>query len=278
MNQILQLLRRNLYILVFLLLEAIALVLFFNNNQQPSSSLYEFGTAIKGRFLSIGGDVRSKDELKAENLELQKENAWLRAQLETSKLPLLHQEKAFRTDSAYAQRYICLCTRIVHSTLNLSNNYFILDAGRAEGVEAGMGVISPRGIIGIVDKVSEHFSSVLTVLHSQSLVSVSLASSGFSGSLSWPGIRYDEAVLSDIPSHVRIRIGEKVVTSGLSSVFPGGIPVGYVEEVISEPGEDFYRLRIRFSEDYHGVDHVYIVKDLYKAELESCRQHPFGEI
>ena len=64
--------------MVFLLLEAIALVLFFNNNQQPSSSLYEFGTAIKGRFLSIGGDVRSKDELKAENLELQKENAWLR--------------------------------------------------------------------------------------------------------------------------------------------------------------------------------------------------------
>ena len=52
----------------------------------------------------------------------------------------------------------------------------------------------------------------------------------------------------------------------------------YVEEVISEPGEDFYRLRIRFSEDYHGVDQVYIVKDLYKAELESCRQHPFGEI
>ena len=135
-----------------------------------------------------------------------------------------------------------------------------------------------KGIIGIVDKVSEHFSSVLTVLHSQSLVSVSLASSGFSGSLSWPGIRYDEAVLSDIPSHVRIRIGEKVVTSGLSSVFPGGIPVGYVEEVISEPGEDFYRLRIRFSEDYHGVDQVYIVKDLYKAELESCRRHPFGEI
>ncbi len=278
MNQILQLLRRNLYIVVFLLLETIALFLFFNSSQQPSSKLYEFCTAVKGYFISIGGDVRSKDELKAENLELQKENAWLRAQIESSLLPLRHGTDTFLTDSFYAQRYVCLCARIVSATLNFANNYFIVDAGRAEGVEAGMGVVSPHGIIGIVDKVSDHFASVLTVLHSQSLVSVSLASSGYSGSLSWPGIRYDEAVLSDIPSHVRIRIGEKVVTSGFSSVFPGGIPVGCVEEVLSEPGEDFYRLKIRFSEDYHSVGQVYIVKDLYKAELESCKEHPYGQI
>ena len=67
-------------------------------------------------------------------------------------------------------------------------------------------------------------------------------------------------------------IGEEVITSGLSAVYPGGIPVGYVEEVVSKEGEDFYRLKIKFSEDYHRIRNVYIVKDLYKEELESCRQ------
>ena len=276
MNQILQLLKKNLYLVLFVLLETIALVLFFSNSQQPSARLYELCTAVRGRFLSIGGDVRSKKALKSEIDCLQQENAWLRACLETSRLALQHDGGSV-PDSAYAQRYDFLCAHVVHATLNMANNYFVLDAGRSEGVAEGMGVISPCGVIGIVDKVSEHFCSVLTVLHSQSLVSVSLASSGYTGSLSWPGIRCDEAELSDIPSHIQIRKGENVVTSGLSAVFPGGIPVGCVEGVLSKPGEDFYRLKIKFSEDYHRVDLVYIVKDLYKEEFETCK-HPSGRI
>ena len=226
---------------------------------------------LKGTFLSIGGDVRTKAVLKAENEALQEENARLRACLETSRIPLWHLSDTVM-DSLYSQRFIFLEARVVHATLNLANNYFVLDAGSSQGVEAGMGVVSPHGIVGIVDKVSEHFCSVLPVLHSQSLVSVRLADLGYSGSLSWPGVRYDEALLSDIPSHARIRIGEEVITSGLSAVYPGGIPVGYVEEVVSKEGEDFYRLKIKFSEDYHRIRNVYIVKDLYKEELESCRQ------
>ncbi|MCM1531813.1 MAG: rod shape-determining protein MreC [Bacteroides sp.] len=270
MKTIFQLLKRNFYVLLFLALEAVALTLYFRYHQQQESRLYGFCTGVKGVFMS-SGEYRSKADLRRENARLQRENARLRAGLETSYLQTVHFQDSTRTDSLYRQMYVFLPARIVNGHINQADNYFLLDAGRDEGVEPGMAVISPNGIVGIVDKVSQHFSSVISVLHRQSMVSVRLAASGHSGSLTWPGVRCDEAVLSDIPSHVPVRVGDKVVTSGLSVVYPGGIPVGFVSEIAGKE-DDFYRLKIQFSEDYRRIDRVYVVKNLYKEDIEACRQ------
>ena len=109
------------------------------------------------------------------------------------------------------------------------------------------------------------------------MVSVSLASSGYSGSLLWKGGRYDAAILVDVPAHIAVEIGERVVTSGLSSVYPGGIPVGCVSGIASTEGEEFYRLNIRLSEPYANLNKVYVVKNLYKDEQDLCRL-PSGKI
>lgn len=270
MKNIFQFLKRNFYVLLFLILEAVALTVFFRYHQQQQSRLYSFCTGLKGSFLS-SSEYRTKTELSRENQRLQRENARLRAGLETSCLQTLHFQDSALTDSVYRQMYVFLPARIVDGHINLADNYFLLDAGRDEGVEPGMAVISPNGIIGIVDKVSQRFSSVISVLHRQSMVSVRLPATGHSGSLTWPGMRCDEALLSDIPSHVPVRVGDKVVTSGLSVVYPGGIPVGFVSE-ISGKEDDFYRLKVRFSEDYRRIDNVYVVKNLYKEDIEACKQ------
>lgn len=270
MKGLFQLLKRNFFVLLFLALEAVSLVLFFRYHQQQQSRLYEFCVGVKGRFRAAGM-YRSKVGLREENLRLQRENAWLRANLETASLQAVHFQDSISVDSVFRQMYVYVPARIVDGHVNLSDNYFILDAGRNDGVEAGMAVISPNGVVGIVDKVSQHFSSVISVLHRQSMVSVRLAATGHSGSLIWPGVRCDEALLVDIPSHVEVRVGDRVETSGLSVVYPGGIPVGFVSG-ISGKDDDFYRLKIQFSEDYRCIDRVYVIKNLYKEDIDACRQ------
>lgn len=277
MKNILQWFKRNFYVVLFLALEVLSLTLFFRYHQQQESRFFNFCTSVKGRFFSVFGDRRDKRELCSENRRLHQENAWLRAQLENSYFRTRHKVDSVSGDTVYRQMYVYLEAKVLNATFNMADNYVFIDVGRNEGVEPGMAVLSPKGVVGVVDKVSAHFASVISVLHSQSMVSVSLASSGYSGSLTWPGIRYDEGLLSDIPSHVRVRVGEMVVTSGLSLVYPGGIPVGFVSEVLSGEGEDFYKLKLRFSEDYSSLDNVYVVKNLYKEELESCKR-PSGKI
>lgn len=269
MKILLQILKRNLYLLVFLILEILAMALFFQYNQQQEARFFSFCTALKGYFFSIGENQDSKRDLHLENQALLQENARLRAQLENSRLELSHSTYTSQYDSLFGQRYTYVPAKILDASINFSDNYILLDVGSADSIEPGMAVVSPNGIVGIVDKVSRHFSSVISVLHSQSLVSVRLASSGYSGSLSWPGHHYREALLSDIPSHVKVEPGDRVETSGLSKVYPGGLTVGFVSEILSGEGEDFYKIKVSFSEDYKKLTRVYVVKDIYAREIGS---------
>ena len=264
--------KRNLYVVLFLVLEVFSIGLYLRYHQQEEARFLDFCTGVRGRFASVFGDRKSRESLRRENARLQEENAWLRACMENSYFRTSHVVDSVSGDSLYRQMYVYAEAHVLDATTRMPDNYLLLDIGAKEGIEPGMAVLSPKGIVGVVDKVSPYFSSVISVLHSQSLVSVSLASSGYSGSLSWPGVKPDEGLLSDVPSHVKVRIGERVVTSGLSLVYPGGIPVGFVSEVISGEGEDFYQLKLRFSEDYACIDKVYVVKNLYKEELESCKR------
>ena len=277
MKNVIQLLKRNFYIVLFLALEAVSLSMFLHNSQQQESRFYDFCTGVKGLFLSVGGDYRSRHDLQQENDRLQRENAWLRANIETSYLSTSHRTDTMNGDTLYRQMYVYMPARIISGSIHLADNYFLLDAGYQEGVEPGMAVISPNGIVGIVNQVSRYFCSVISVLHHQSMISAALAESGHSGSLTWPGTRFDEALLTDIPSHIKVRIGDRVVTSGLSIVYPGGIPVGFVSDILLDESGDFYRLKVRFSEDYTCVDKVYIIKNLFKEDMESCNE-PFGKI
>ncbi len=277
MKNLVQLLKRNFYIVLFLVLEAVALAMFFRNSQQQESRFYNFCTSVKGIFLSVGGDYRSRQELRIENERLQRENAYLRANSETSYFSTSHLVDTVKGDTLYKQMYVYMPARIISGSIHLTDNYFVLDAGFQEGIEPGMAVISPNGIVGIVNQVSRYFCSVISVLHHQSMISAALAESGHSGSLTWPGARFDEALLSDIPSHIKVRIGDRVVTSGLSVVYPGGIPVGFVSEIALDESGDFYRLKVHFSEDYTRIDKVYIIKNLFKEDMESCKV-PSGKI
>ncbi|MEG1763351.1 MAG: rod shape-determining protein MreC, partial [Bacteroidales bacterium] len=91
----------------------------------------------------------------------------------------------------------------------------------------------------------------------------------FTGSITWEGLDYRKGLLTDVPSNFKVSIGDKVVTSGYSLSFPAGIAIGNIDEILESKGDDFHRLHIRFTTDYNTLQEVYVVRNLYKKEVDT---------
>lgn len=179
-------------------------------------------------------------------------------------------------DSIDYTRYSFIVAKVANNSVHRKSNFLTLDKGSRDGVEKGMGVITSNGIVGIVLNTSPHFSSVQSLLHPDSKISVTLDSSSVFGSLAW-GSNIDPrfAMVRDIPNHVQVKKGEKVFTSGYS-LFPAGIYVGKIVETGITSGESFLDLKIMLSTDFSNLSHVYIVKDLFVEEKEGLEQTQNG--
>jgi rod shape-determining protein MreC len=129
-----------------------------------------------------------------------------------------------------------------------------------------MAVVSPNGIVGIVNGVSSNFSYVMSLLHSETKISAKLKKNNATGSVSWEGGSYKSGMLADIPSHILIKTGDTVITSGFSLDFPEGIIIGNIASYTLNPGDNFYKIKINFSTDFNKLDNVYVVKNLFKEE------------
>lgn len=264
MQSLLRFLQRYHFTLLFIILEALAIVLLIQNNNYQNTSFVRFARNIKGNFYSQTMKIEQYLNLREKNRKLKEENVSLRnfiagnmdAEVDTFKK---------RIDTSYNQQYYYIRATVLNNSINKQHNYLTLDKGRAADVEPEMGVISDNGIVGVVRGVSEHFSSVISLLNSELNVSAKLKNSGYYGSFSWTGRDYRYGKLQDIPLHVQVSEGDTVITSGYSAIFPEGILVGIVDDY-QEKGGRFLELNVELSTDFKKLNNVYIVKNLLKEE------------
>jgi len=168
--------------------------------------------------------------------------------------------------------YDYIPAEVVNNSTNKQNNYITLNVGSARGVRQDMGVVGPEGIVGIVRNVSANYSTVISVLNSKFKGSVKLKSSDYHGTLSWPGNNYQEAVVTEIPGHINIYIGDTIVTSGLSTIFPAGEMVGRVTAVNHTPAGSFYELNVLLNQDMNKLTRVYVIRNFTRLEQERLEQ------
>lgn len=229
-----------------------------NSSNQVIGSIYQQVDYLKG-YLSLNET----------NLTLARENAALRALLKSSN----YDDKVISDiarDSTQLPEYSYIQARVINNSVNQKNNYITVNRGSRHGVKKGMGVISSKGIVGIVLNVSENFSTIQSLLHSDTKISASLAKSQAFGSLIWGTQSYDpqKALLRDIPNHVKVEKNEQVVTSGFS-LFPPGIVIGTVLETGISSGSSFLDISVLLSNDFSTLRYVYIIVDQYSAEKKA---------
>lgn len=255
--------------ILFILLEALTLFMLVKHNSFQRTS---FSNAFYTAQGSVYAPVRSAlayFSLNKENARLSGENARLR-----ERLMLLEQPKdssVLFTDTVYHQQYLCIPARIVQNTTAKQYNYLTLDKGMEDGITADMAVLGPEGIVGIVTAASAHFATVLSVLNRDFSVSAKFVSSQFFGSLTWDGGSPYYAVLNDIPLHAPVQVGDSIVCSGYSAIFPEGAPIGEVDSFDKDDG-NFYNIRVRLASSFRRIYHVTVVKNLYKEEQSGLEQ------
>lgn len=270
MRNLISFLSRYSNLIIFLFLEAIS-VWFMVEAGGYQSSRFVGGVRNTTLYLErkIGG-VKEYMGLRHQNRVLAEENLNLKRQLERYNsffqpgipaiIPL--------SDSMV---YSYISARVVNNSVNKQRNFFTLGKGSRDGVKPEMAVVGPDGVAGIVVSVSENFSYVMSLLNLDFRMSVRLRKNGYFGNLRWDGHEVTKALLTEIPCHVDISVGDTVETSGFSSIFPPGIMVGTIGGYDDSQG-DFYIITIDLSMDFRKPAYLYIIGNPLRKEQTQLEQ------
>lgn len=265
MRNLIDFLARHNHWFLFILLEVLSFVLLFHYNSYQGSVWFSSANAVSGKVFEWNASVTQYFSLVDVNKALTERNIYLERQVEQLTEQL---EKAGR-DSTEIERMQTsvlkdcntIPAKVVSCSLNKLNNFITIDKGYADGVRKDMGVVCGTGVVGIVYLVSEHYSVLIPVLSSVSNISCTIRSRGYFGYLHWKGGSPEEAYIDDIPRHARFKLGDVIVTSGYSSVFPPGIVVGKIKHVYNSANGLSYRLKITLSTDFGRLRDVCVIND-----------------
>lgn len=150
---------------------------------------------------------------------------------------------------------------------NTEHNYIIISKGSEDGIKPGSGIITRKGAVGIIDAVGKHYSYARSFKNHDMSISTRIGKEGTVGPMEWDGISSNGAVLKEIPHHVQFEPGDTVYTSGFSSIFPAGIPLGTIGEARIVNGAT-YEIKISLFEDFSAIRYVTIAENTGKDEIE----------
>ena len=276
MRNVFLFIRRNLNFLFFLIMQGVALYMLFHYNRFHEAVFLDAASEVTGRVNRQYNNVEYYFRLKKTNDILVEENQRLRNLLkEDFLIPDTSSEPAFdtiRVDSIEQyRRYQYYPAKVINNSVTGQNNYLTIGRGYAQGIRKDMAVVSPSGIVGTVVNVSKNMATVMSLLHRQSRVSVSLKKTGETGSIEWDGKDPLVITFKNIPKSVPVKIGDTVVTSRYST-FPAGQLVGTIAAVESETGSNFYKLKLRPLTNFFNIQFVYAVKNLQREEQEELEK------
>ena len=256
MRTLLKILQRYSNFLVFLALEVAAFILISRNSAYPRSSVFSTANTVIAWHYEQWSAIGDYFRLHEENDELIKENIDLRNQLSAM-------EAALTGDSIHY-----LDAKVVQMTTDRLHNYLTINRGSKDGIVRGQGVRNADGAVGIIRTVGRHYSIVLPIIHTQTNLSCRLAKNDYLGTLQWNGKDCRYAQLTDIALHVDVQAGDTIVTSGLGSVFPEGIPVGIVETCTINEGDSYYTINVRLQVDFKRLRFIEVVQNAHQQEME----------
>ena len=262
MYNLIQFVKKYHFILLFLLIEGVSVFLLATNNNYQGNKITAFSQKYVGSLHAGLSNLSDFFKLKQTNKFLADENAKLHSLLEKQSI-LSNDSLTFKTPLFKYQS-----ARVINNSVHKSNNYLTLNKGTRHGVKEGMGVITENGVIGIIHSVSDRFSLVISVLHQKSSISVRLKDEMFLGRMLWSGFNYRETTIDDIPNHANLNVGDTIISSGNSAIFPHGIAIGKVISFQRIPGDNFYKMRIQFFKDLNRLHYVYVAESLIKQEKE----------
>ena len=276
MRNLLEFLAKYNHWFVFLILEVVSMVLLFQYNSYQGSAWFSSANAVTGKLYEWDANVETFFSLTKVNQELTQRNAYLEQEvqkLSDSLVSVTKDSSIYHRDQfALLRNYRLIPAKVVANSIDKPGNLMTIDKGSADGIRKDMGVISGTGVVGIVYLVAEHYAIVIPVLNTKLNISCMIQNRGYFGYLRWKGGVSDLAYLEEVPRHAHFKLGDYVVTSGYSAVFPPGVRVGRILHVFNSADGLSYRVQLRLSTDFARLRDVCVIDDTaMKERLEIMR-------
>lgn len=270
---------------LLLLLELVGAWMTFSNVLYHNSRLTQFQIETAGNFQRRIHRITRFMGLDDENLRLNQEIAQLKRQLSVGAdgsdssaskpgdgasehlLSAKSLSALLWPDSGIILDFVAPA-RVIYCGLANDQNYLLLNKGSIHGIRPRMAVIQENKIVGQVQSVSEHFARVVPLINTKMRTSALHSKSQTVGSLAWDGASRRYAELLDFPIHIPIKIGDSLVSSSYSAVYPPGLRLGRVDRIEVIPGAVTYKIRVLLNTDYNRLDHVQVIRPALQGERE----------
>ena len=259
MQNLLKILLRYSNFLVFIALEVAAFLLVSYNNAYPRSSLLSTANDLVAWQNEVVSEVRGYFSLRSQNEQLAIENADLRNQIGSM--------ESGEVDTTFHYQP----AKVVQMTTDRLHNYLTINLGSKDGIQRGQGVRNEEGVVGIVRTVGRNYSVVLPIINTHTNLSCRFSKNDYIGTLQWDGKDSRFAQLADVAAHMVVNVGDTIVTSGLSPVFPEGIPVGIVENSVLKEGDSYHTIRVRLHTNFKRLRYIEVVQNADIEELEELQ-------
>ena len=281
MRNLLNFLIKYNYWFLFVILEVASFVLLFRFNHYQHSVYFSSANVVAGKVYEVSGGITSYFHLKSVNedlldriMELEQQNR----NLENALVKHLSDSTELNSIRNLSDTdYEIFKARVINNSLNLVDNYITLNRGSKDGIRPEMGVVDGNGVVGIVYETSSHYSRVISVLNSKSSISCKIVGSEYFGYLKWEHGDSRYAYLKDLPRHAEFNLGDTVVTSGYSTVFPEGIMIGTVDDMADSNDGLSYLLKVKLATDFGKVSEVRVIARTGQREQKELEQKSLAQ-
>ena len=285
MQQIIDFIIRKKDVVVYLILLILSLALVFNSNYFHKSKVLIFSNSIANYSTENFNYLNEYFELKKINSSLLEENLVLKNQLEKI-------NKNISLDSLTNINFSYKNAKVISNNLSSFKNRLVINKGIKDGLKNEMGVINSDGIIGIINSTSKNYSSIMSILNIETKINAKIKKTSHFGTLEWDGLSMKYLKLNDIPETANIKIGDSIVTGGMSLIFPEGIKIGVISKISSnenqvnsfsiksgnndvfeyESRENYLNIKVKLNTDMSNLNNVYIIESLNKEEFQKVKK------
>lgn len=273
MRQLFLFLYRYRFFFTFLAWEFVCTWLIIRNNDYQSSAVFTSSNQlvayiydIRNYFTSYIALPRMNDELAQENKKLYEQVALLKKKIEVLEMNKVKQNADFLSNYEY------IPAKVINNSLLRTKNYLTINKGKKDGVEEGMGVVSSNGIIGKVKTCTDNYSTVISLLHENIQVASRIKKNNIICTTKWDLLDYREASVLEIGRHVNLSVGDTIVASGFSEVYPENYPIGIVKTINYPKSNSFLEVKVRLTTDFASLSYVYVIKNKKQNEIDKLEK------
>lgn len=266
MQQIFNFFIKNKTFLWFLLLFIIALSFTIQSHSYHKSKFINSANFLSGGLYGWTANINQYFNLKSENDLLLEDNAKLK------KLLFNTSEESIDSSKIKDEKYIITAGKVYKNDYSATNNYLLINKGTNDSLKEDLGVITSKGILGVIDKTSKKYARVLSILNTNSRINAQLKKSNHFGSLTWNTKSPQFVQLIDVPNFAPVAKGDTIITGGRSQIFPKGIGIGIVDSFNEDASGDSYSIQVKLFNDMTNLGHAYVIKNKDANEITNLMQ------